>query len=129
MKLIKYIKAIKRQSQFLCRALKFDKVSFESHWVPKTAVVFTSFMMAEAGNSTAKPLPELDIPYAVVEGLLALSAVIGNAIVIYVFYSEKKLWKRTNFYIISLATADLLVGLLGIPFAIMVADSVHDFEL
>jgi hypothetical protein len=53
------------------------------------------------------------------EVLVAVFAVIGNAFVILVFYRERRLRRRTNYYIVSLAIADLLVGLLGIPFAIL----------
>lgn len=63
---------------------------------------------------------KLDIPYAVIEAFVAVLAVIGNATVITVFLRERKLRKRTNYYIFSLALADFLVGLLGIPFAILV---------
>lgn len=63
----------------------------------------------------------LNVPYTVMEVIVAVVAVIGNALVIFVFYREKRLRRRTNYYIISLALADFLVGLLGIPFAIMVS--------
>jgi adenosine receptor A2a len=56
---------------------------------------------------------ELNLTYTVLEGLVAFFAVIGNALVIIVFYRERRLRRRTNYYIISLATADFLVGLLG----------------
>ncbi|KAK0079535.1 hypothetical protein PV325_001095 [Microctonus aethiopoides] len=62
---------------------------------------------------------ELNLPYAVCEIIVAICAVIGNGLVIIVFSKEKKLRRRTNYYIISLATADLLVGLFAIPFAIL----------
>ncbi|XP_014203447.1 adenosine receptor A2b-like [Copidosoma floridanum] len=62
---------------------------------------------------------ELNLPYALCEVLVAVAAVIGNGLVILVFARERKLRRRTNYYIISLATADLLVGLLAIPFAIL----------
>lgn len=65
--------------------------------------------------------PKLNIPYAVMEALVAIVAVIGNALVIIVFHRERRLRRRTNYYIISLALADFLVGLLGIPFAILVS--------
>lgn len=58
--------------------------------------------------------------YIAIEIFLAVISVIGNVLVIFVFCREKQLKRRTNFYIISLAVADVLVGLLGIPFAIMV---------
>ncbi|XP_038104275.1 probable glycoprotein hormone G-protein coupled receptor [Culex quinquefasciatus] len=61
----------------------------------------------------------LDVTYAVFEGLVALMAVIGNAMVIVVFKRERRLRRRTNFYIVSLAVADFLVGLLGVPFAVL----------
>ena len=64
---------------------------------------------------------KLDVPYAVVEILVAFFAVIGNVFVIIAFLSDKKLRKRTNYYIISLAFADFLMGLIGIPFAILVS--------
>lgn len=62
---------------------------------------------------------ELNIFYTICESLVALFAVVGNAIVIIVFRKERKLRRRTNYYIVSLAAADLLVGLLGIPFAVL----------
>lgn len=62
---------------------------------------------------------ELNVSYIICEIVVAVLAVAGNALVIYVFRKEKRLRRRTNYYIVSLATADFLVGLLGIPFAIM----------
>lgn len=64
-------------------------------------------------------LKELNVYYAACEILVAIFAVVGNALVIFVFRKERRLRRRTNYYIVSLATADLLVGLLGIPFAIL----------
>lgn len=62
---------------------------------------------------------ELNLFYAICEVVVAVLAVFGNALVIFVFRKERRLRRRTNYYIVSLATADFLVGLLGIPFAIM----------
>lgn len=61
-----------------------------------------------------------NIAYDFMEILIACTAVIGNYLVIYVFLRENKLQKRANYYIISLAVADLLTGLLGIPAALLV---------
>lgn len=53
--------------------------------------------------------------------ILAVSAfvlsVFGNFVVIYVMTRERRLRKKSNYYIISVALADLLIGLLGIPFS------------
>lgn len=62
-----------------------------------------------------------NIFYTVMEVLVAIVAVIGNGLVIIVFYRERRLRRRTNYYIISLALADFLVGLIGVPFAILVS--------
>lgn len=79
-----------------------------------------------ATNVTVKALTEptrgkveLNLYYAAFEVLVAIFAVVGNALVIFVFRKERRLRRRTNYYIVSLAAADLLVGLLGIPFAIL----------
>nr|CAH7713022.1 unnamed protein product [Callosobruchus chinensis] len=55
---------------------------------------------------------KLNVYYAACEILVAIFAVVGNALVIFVFRKERRLRRRTNYYIVSLATADLLVGLL-----------------
>ncbi|CAB0035717.1 unnamed protein product [Trichogramma brassicae] len=83
-------------------------------------------MSAEESNATTTrslessgSYGELNLPYVVSEIVVAVTAVIGNGLVILVFKKERKLRRRTNYYIISLATADLLVGLFAIPFAIL----------
>lgn len=72
----------------------------------------------EAG-AYRSPTPELYVTYTTLEIIVALVAVVGNAMVIHVFRRDRRLRRRTNYYIVSLALADLLVGLLGIPFAIL----------
>lgn len=62
---------------------------------------------------------EANIYYTISEVLVALFAIVGNSLVITVFCKERRLRRRTNYYIVSLAAADLLVGLLGIPFALL----------
>ncbi|KAA0193220.1 hypothetical protein HAZT_HAZT000838 [Hyalella azteca] len=64
-------------------------------------------------------LQNINTPYLVSEILVALLAVIGNSLTILVFILNRKLRRLTNYYIVSLAAADLLVGILGIPFAIL----------
>ncbi|XP_054086783.1 uncharacterized protein LOC105217295 [Zeugodacus cucurbitae] len=62
---------------------------------------------------------DLNVPYMVFEILVAIFAVVGNFMVIVVFRRDRKLRRRTNYYIVSLAMADFLVGSLGVPFAIL----------
>ncbi|XP_046987383.1 atherin-like [Schistocerca americana] len=56
----------------------------------------------------------LDPTYAALEGVVAVSALLGNGVVLVAFARERRLRRRTNYYIASLAVADLLVGLLGL---------------
>jgi adenosine receptor A2a len=61
----------------------------------------------------------MDVGYALCEVLVATAAVLGNTLVIAAFRRERRLRRRTNYYIVSLALADLLVGLLGVPCALL----------
>ena len=70
----------------------------------------------EMSNESNLHLP---IAYTTVEACVAIAAVFGNLLVIVVFVQDRRLRKVTNFYIISLSVADLLVGAIGIPSAIL----------
>lgn len=72
-----------------------------------------------AGHATTVDRAGLNVPYAVLEGLVAIGAAVGNSLVIVAFRRERRLRRRTNYYIVSLAVADLLVGLVGIPCAVL----------
>ena len=61
---------------------------------------------------------EVDVIYVSIEVIVAILAVVGNLLVIVVFARSASVRTTTNYYVISLAVADLLVGLIGIPFAI-----------
>ncbi|CRK98611.1 CLUMA_CG012025, isoform A [Clunio marinus] len=65
--------------------------------------------------------PEVNILYIVMEILVAIFGVLGNSLVIIVFCTTRKLRRRTNFYIISLAFADFLAASIGIPAAILIS--------
>lgn len=92
-----------------------------SPYDPDDRIVWSNNTALNNGSNSlfVPPLGELNVPYALFEIIVAVLAVIGNAAVIIVFQQEKRLRRRTNYYIVSLASADFLVGLLGIPFAIM----------
>lgn len=75
--------------------------------------------ISESGRSTLEDLQSLPVLYTLLECAVAITAMLGNLLVIVVFIQDKRLRKRTNFYILSLAVSDFLVGLLGIPSAIL----------
>lgn len=51
---------------------------------------------------------------------LAVLAVFGNILIILAVYKEKTLKSATNYFIVSLAFADLLVAAVVMPFAVYV---------
>lgn len=57
------------------------------------------------------------LAFICMESVVAILAMFGNILVIIVFFKERKLRRKTNYYIISLATADFLVGFFALPFA------------
>lgn len=59
------------------------------------------------------------IVYLSLEFLAFFLIVIGNFIVCYAVLSNKKRQRLSNKYILSVASADLLVGLIGIPSAVL----------
>lgn len=79
----------------------------------------TDYANVTLTNATSSASSELNLPYTVCEIFVAICAVLGNGLVIIVFSKERRLRRRTNYYIVSLAAADLLVGLFAIPFAIL----------
>jgi len=64
--------------------------------------------------STAVPLTAL-IPVVTLSTLAGLAAVFLNVLVIWVIYQTPTLRSVTNYWIISLAVADLLIAILGVP--------------
>ncbi|XP_022242408.1 adenosine receptor A1-like [Limulus polyphemus] len=62
---------------------------------------------------------QLPIMYTVFEMIVAVFAVIGNLVVMVAFGLDRRVRKVTNYYILSLAMADFLVGLVGVPSAIL----------
>lgn len=56
--------------------------------------------------------------YVVVYGTIIIGSLIGNQLVIWSYIIEPKLQKSTNVFIVSLAVADFLTGLIGTPLAV-----------
>ncbi len=69
-----------------------------------------------------KPIPEDLAKFVIVTTLLclfSLATIFGNTLVMLAVYRERTLRSVTNYFIVSLAAADLLVGLVVVPFAII----------
>lgn len=61
----------------------------------------------------------VSIVYMVLEIIIGVFAILGNGLVLYIVYKNKRLQTVTNFFIANLAVADFLVGLIAVPFAIL----------
>ena len=56
------------------------------------------------------------VAWCMLNGIVAILAMFGNSLVIAAFTRFKKLRTRTNYFVVGLAAADILVSLLSIPF-------------
>lgn len=70
----------------------------------------------QAANATSSPT--LDVPYFLCESLTALFSIVGNLFICTVILRSKQLRAIvTNYFLVSLAVADILVGAVAIPCA------------
>lgn len=81
----------------------------------------------EGGVNTLYDVPvHLIVLLALAYGLVSLTAVVGNSIVLWFVVRSRKLRTVTNIFIANLAIADILIGALAIPFQFQVI-TVCDF--
>lgn len=68
------------------------------------------------------------VPWAVVYSIVAAVILFGNGLVIISFSKKKFLRTHTNYFIVSLAATDLFVGIISIPWWIIVMFVSHEKE-
>lgn len=61
------------------------------------------------------------ILYIILELLIAVFSVLGNVLVCWAVCFNSNLQSITNFFVVSLAVADIAVGVLAIPFSIVIS--------
>uniref|UniRef100_A0A8C5LKV5 Adenosine receptor A2 n=1 Tax=Leptobrachium leishanense TaxID=445787 RepID=A0A8C5LKV5_9ANUR len=66
-------------------------------------------------------LTNWDRSYIVLEVVTAVLAILGNVLVCWAVRINSNLQNATNYFVVSLAAADIAVGLLAIPFAISIS--------
>lgn len=84
-----------------------------------------TFTNAESDNNSSSSLP---LYYIILASLLAFVAVVGNGIVIYLICTRRRLHVVTNYFVVSLAAADFLVGLF-LPTFIIACDFWSDCQI
>ncbi|KAM3940034.1 adenosine receptor A2a [Leptodactylus fuscus] len=62
-----------------------------------------------------------DVIYIVLEVVIAILAILGNVLVCWAVCINSNLQNATNYFVVSLAAADIAVGVLAIPFAIAIS--------
>lgn len=67
----------------------------------------------------------MDPGYIVIEVAIALLSISGNVLVCWAVAINTTLKNATNYFLVSLAVADILVGCLAIPFAIIISVGIH----
>ncbi|KAG5680764.1 hypothetical protein PVAND_010251 [Polypedilum vanderplanki] len=65
----------------------------------------------------------VNVIFLVAEFIIMIIAILGNSLVIIVFIKNRKLRRKTNYYIVSLCFADFLVGIIGIPFCLLLVST------
>ncbi|XP_072302699.1 adenosine receptor A2b [Eucyclogobius newberryi] len=63
--------------------------------------------------------------YIVIEVAIAVLSIAGNVLVCWAVSINTTLKNATNYFLVSLAVADILVGCLAIPFAIIISVGIH----
>ncbi|XP_061461230.1 adenosine receptor A2b [Rhineura floridana] len=66
-------------------------------------------------------LQSMDMVYIAVELVIAVLSILGNILVCWAVAINSTLKNATNYFLVSLAVADIAVGLLAIPFAITIS--------
>ncbi|XP_031713168.1 adenosine receptor A2b isoform X1 [Anarrhichthys ocellatus] len=82
----------------------------------------TLFCYAQpAGFSPSTHFAEMNAFYIVIEVVIAVLSISGNVLVCWAVAINTTLKNATNYFLVSLAVADILVGCLAIPFAITIS--------
>ncbi|XP_048063543.1 adenosine receptor A2b-like isoform X2 [Megalobrama amblycephala] len=81
----------------------------------------TASTTATTNTTTAAPniLTSISLPYMIAELVIALLSTVGNLLVCVAVGLNRKLQTVTNYFLVSLAVADICVGSLAIPCAVM----------
>uniref|UniRef100_H3AAX6 Adenosine receptor B1a n=2 Tax=Latimeria chalumnae TaxID=7897 RepID=H3AAX6_LATCH len=75
------------------------------------------------------PLEYLSVPYTAAELVIAVLATVGNILVCVAIIKNKQLQTVTNYFLVSLAIADICVGSIAIPCAIMTSLGIPQHNL
>lgn len=78
-----------------------------------------------AGFSPLTHFAEMNTFYIVIEVVIAVLSISGNILVCWAVAINTTLKNATNYFLVSLAVADILVGCLAIPFAITISIGIH----
>ncbi|XP_062407245.1 adenosine receptor A1-like [Sardina pilchardus] len=81
------------------------------------------------GAAEAEVVPSLNVPYVVAELVIAVLSTAGNLLVCVAVGINRRLRTVTNYFLVSLAVADVCVGAVAIPCAILTDRGVPQHQL
>jgi hypothetical protein len=97
--------------------------SNESSFFSNNSLLGASYENNDATELTFSPA--LTVVIAIVAGLMSTMTIVGNVLVITAFIIEKSLRKYSNYFILNLSIADLLIGILIPPYAPFLLQNYH----
>lgn len=107
----------------------------ESRWFQLLSNISTDSSVTSISDAMPRREEQLyQVPYhfiillSLAYGLVSLSAVLGNFLVLWGVVRSSKLRTVTTMYIANLAIADILIGALAIPFQFQVSFHDHFFK-
>ncbi len=77
------------------------------------------YLLSNSSNYEFRELTlGLKIFFRVIYISLAISNLVGNSLIVFVIINNKKMHKVTNFFVLNLASADILTNLFSTPFQV-----------
>lgn len=115
----------------LCDRWHISQPVVERSWITAETLAYSSVTKSAVDDRHLCELPtglrpetrfaEMSTFYIVIEVVIAVLSISGNVLVCWAVGINTTLKNATNYFLVSLAVADILVGCLAIPFAIIIS--------
>jgi hypothetical protein len=115
------------EASFGSNDLNFLSASYnnDSSWFYKNVSNPDVITATTTNNLNLTFSPPLTIVIAIIAGLMSTMTIVGNVFVITAFIIEKSLRKYSNYFILNLSIADLLIGILIPPYTPFLLQNYH----
>ncbi|MEQ2205609.1 hypothetical protein XENOCAPTIV_005407 [Xenoophorus captivus] len=111
-------------------SLYFQDLKQSSNSSGRDLLTFTSFLISPSPSPPpADVVISPNVPYMTAELIIALLSTLGNLLVCTAVGLNRKLRTVTNYFLVSLAVADICVGMIAIPCAILTDAGLPGYNL